>query len=93
MTAPAPLVFYQGLGVVAADQLNTFVQTVTSYAQLRTFSALGNMAVFAEGASAPGDGGQALFYYNSSSTATDNNSTIIVPYGNVAGAWLRLTGI
>ena len=93
MTAPAPQVQNSGVGTVGADAYNTFVQVVVNYPQLRTFTGLANMVVCALGTSTPNDGGQGHFYFNATSTATDNNSTIIVPYGNVAGAWLRLTGI
>jgi hypothetical protein len=93
MTAPNPAVVWAGVGVVSADLMNTYVQIVASYSQLRTFSGLNNMAVLALGTSIPNDGGQGHFYYNSSSTATDNNTTVIVPNGKTQGAWLRLTGI
>jgi hypothetical protein len=93
MTAPYPQVAYSGVGTIGADAYNTFVQVVSSYAQLRTFTGLANMVVCALGTNTPNDGGQGHFYYNATSTATDNNSTVIVPYGSVAGAWLRLTGI
>jgi hypothetical protein len=90
MTAPNPAVQIQGMAVVTADNFNTYVQTVKNYAQLRTFTGLGNMVVMAQGASAPDDGGQALYYYNSTSVAPDNNSTVIVPTGAVQGGWLQL---
>ena len=90
MTAPSPTVSIQGQGVVPADQLNTYVQTVVNYPQLRTFSGLNNMVAYAQGAASPGDGGQGFFWYNSTSTAADNNSTVIVPSGNIQGAWLAL---
>ena len=93
MTAPAPAVQYAGVSVLTADQLNTFVQVVYNYPQMRTFSALDNMVVCALGTATPNDGGQGHFYYSASSTASDNNTTVIVPTGNTTGAWLRLTGI
>ena len=90
MTAPNPQVQYAGIGVVGADQFNTFVQIVVNYAQLRSFSALQDMACLALGTTSEGDGGQAFYYWNATSTASDNNTTVIAPYGSVAGRWLRL---
>ena len=93
LTAPSPTVYYAGVGVVTADQYNTFVQVCYNYPQMRTFAALDNMVVLALGTAIPNDGGQGHFYYNASSTAADNNSTVIVPTGNTVGAWIRLLGI
>ena len=90
---PAPVVSVQGQGSVSADLLNTFVQTVVNIAALRNFTGLNNMVCVVQGTSTPNDGGQGTYYYNSSSTAADNGTTVIVPNGNVRGAWLRLTGI
>ena len=90
MVAPSPAVQYDGVGVVGADQFNTFVQTVVNYPQLRSFSALQDMACLALGTTSEGDGGQAFFYWNSTSIAADNNTTVIAPYGSVQGRWLRL---
>ena len=92
MTAPAPQVQYAGVGVVGADQYNTYVQVCSNYAQMRTFNGLAGMVVCALGTTASNDGGQGHFYW-SLGTYTDNNSTIIVPYSQTGGAWLRLTGI
>jgi hypothetical protein len=90
MSAPAPQVQYAGVGTVGADQYNTFVQVVINYAQLRTITGLQDMAILALGTVSEGDGGQALFYFNSLSTALDNNTTVIAPTGSVQGRWLRL---
>jgi len=49
MTAPLPAVFVQGLAVVSSDNLNTFVQTVTNFAQLRTFTGLTSMLAIVQG--------------------------------------------
>lgn len=89
MTAPAPQTYAQGQGSVNGDGLNTFLQVVLNFAQLRNFTALSNMGVYVLGQTAAGDGGQGVFYYNSSSTATDNNSTVVVPTGAIQGAWLK----
>ena len=93
MTAPSNSVAYAGQGVVPADLLNTYVQTVYNYAALRNFPALSNMCVCALGTVSPNDGGQGHFYWNSTSASADNNSTVIVPNSAVQGAWIRLTGI
>jgi hypothetical protein len=90
VAAPTPTVSQQGLGVVPADLLNTFVQVCASYAQMRTFPGLSNMAINVLGGTTPGDGGQGLFYWNSTSTSPDNGHSIIVPYGYTTGAWIRL---
>lgn len=92
MTAPSPAVQFQGMGAISADNANTFTQTVISYAQLRTFPALSNMVVYAQGTVTAGDGGQSFFWYNSSIVnPVDNNATVIVPTGNIQGAWLALS--
>lgn len=90
MVAPSPQVQYAGVGVVGADQYNTFPQVVLNYPQLRTFSGLQDMVCLALGTASENDGGQAFYYWNASSTAADNNSTVIAPSGSVAGRWLRL---
>lgn len=90
MTAPLPAVYQPGIGAVSADNLNTFIQGVLNFAQLRTFTGLSNMAVNVLGGVSANDGNQGLFYYSDTSTATDNGSTVIVPNGALVGAWLRL---
>jgi hypothetical protein len=93
MSPPLPAVVVQGQGVVSADQFNTYVQAVSNFAQLRTFPAVSGMVALAEGGSSAGDGLQGLFYYNSTSTAADNGTTVIVPTGNIQGAWIRITPV
>ena len=93
MANPAPANFNNGVGAVSGDNLNTFVQTAVNLAQLRSFTALTNMAALVLGATAPNDGGQAFYYYTSSGSYVDNGTTVIVPYGALAGAWLKLTGV
>lgn len=93
MSVPANSVWFPGIGSVPADQLNTYVQTVLNYAQLRTFTGQTYMLVNVLGAVSPADGGQGLFWYNASSTAADNNTTVIVPSGAVMGAWLYIPPI
>ena len=90
MAAPTLSTFIQGQGSVNADMLNTFQQSCDNYAQLRAFTGIAGLQVYARGTTAAGDGGQGTFYWNATSTATDNNSTVIVPTGAVLGAWILL---
>ena len=90
MAPPLPTVAAQGQGSVGSDQLNTYVQTVQNFAQLRSFVALNDMSVQVLGGASEGDGSQGLFWYDASSTAPDDNATVIVPTGNTQGAWLLL---
>ena len=91
MTAPQPTAFIQGQGTVSADNLNTFVQTVTNVPQLRTVIGLPGMQIILEGYTTQGDGGGGVFYWNVTSTGPDNGTTVIVPQPGVAGAWIRNT--
>lgn len=93
MAAPSNAVQQIGVGAVSADQYNTYVQVAYNYAALRQFTALSNMVCCALGTTTPNDGGQGHFYFNATGSYTDNNTTIIVPYGAIYGAWLRLTGV
>jgi hypothetical protein len=90
MAAPLPTVSQQGSGVVPADLLNTYVQTVATFAQLRAFTGLTSMCVSVLGGAATNDGLGGLFVYSASSTAADNGATVIVPTGAIQGAWLKL---
>lgn len=90
MAPPFPTLSIQGQGAASADQLNTYVQIVQNFAQLRSFTPLNDMAVLCLGGAAEGDGDQGLFWYSSASTAADNGSTVIVPTGATKGAWLLL---
>jgi hypothetical protein len=89
MAQPLPTVSVQGTGVVPADLLNTYVQVIQNFAQLRTFTALNDMCVSVLGGASEGDGLQGLFWYSAASTAVDNGSTVIEPTG-ASGAWLLL---
>lgn len=86
-------VYQQGLGVVSADGLDTFVQTVVNVAALRSFTGISNMQVFLLGTNTPGDGGQGAFYFNSTSTSADNGTSVIVPNGAAQGAWIRVSAL
>lgn len=92
MAAPNLTVQIQGQGAVNADQLNTYAQTCDNFSQLRAFTGISGIQVYARGATAPGDGLQGNFYWNSTSTANDDaGATTLTPYGQVsAGRWTRL---
>ena len=91
MTAPSPQVYVQGLSAVTADNLNTFVQTVTTASQLRLLVGVANMVIYLQGISSPGDGDQGEFYWSVGTGYVDNNYTTIVPTGVTSGAWVRLS--
>jgi Chaperone of endosialidase len=90
MATPALQKYQDGLGSVSADGLNTFIQNGQYVSALRSFTGLTNMAVQVIGTTTPNDGGQGLFYYDPNSTAPDDGISVIVPYGNTQGAWIRL---
>ena len=92
MAFPSPTVFFQGLGVTNADELNAFVSTVSTVADLKAAgAALNGMVVTLQGFTSPGDGGTGLFWYNVNSTAADDGGvTAIQPNGVATGRWLRL---
>ena len=62
MTAPLLTVSQQGLGVVPADLLNTFEQTCDTFSDLRSFTGVSGVQVFARGQASIGDGYQGDFY-------------------------------
>jgi len=90
MTAPQPTQYNQGQGTVSADQLNTFQQTCSNVAQLRTVIGLPGMQMFTQGTTTPGDGGARPYYWNSTSVGPDNGTTVIVPQSGVSGAWIAM---
>lgn len=92
MTVPEFTVFPQGLGVVNADNLNSFVSNIDTVAALQVSgAALNGMVVVLQGFTSPGDGGGGLFWYNVTSTAPDDGGvTVIQPTGVTTGRWLRL---
>ncbi len=90
MSVPSNAVQQNGLGSQNADQMNTAVQGVLNYAALRTFTGVANMIVAVMGQTTYNDGGQGMYYYNPTGTFTDNNASIIVPYGAAQGAWISL---
>lgn len=89
MVVPANFAAVQGQTVISADNLNTTIQTVYNYAALRAFSsAVANQVVFCMGSVSPLDGGQAHYIWSPTATGPDNGNTIIMPTGNVQGAWV-----
>lgn len=93
MTAPSLTAYSNGISQVSGDNLNTFVQFSGTYAQLKGFSpnpAVPLLTVYMQGYSAPGDGGQGNFYWNTGTGTDDNGLTSIVPNGSTAGFWSRI---
>ena len=84
-----PTVTQDGVGVVSAGQLNAYAFSCYNTGVLRTIVGQTGMTVFLQGINTPNDGGQGNFYWDYTSTATDNNSTVIRPYGVIYGAWLK----
>ena len=85
-----PTVSRDGIGSINAGQLNAYVISAYNTAVLRSITGQQGMTAILQGTNVPADGGQGVFYWNYASVAPDNNSTIIVPYGATAGAWLKL---
>lgn len=81
--------FSPGQGVIPAASLNTFMQGGCYLANLRTFTGLPNQTVQMIGFTAQSDGGQGTFVWSTNTGTDDGGVTTIVPYGVVAGCWLR----
>lgn len=93
MTAPALTSYSNGISQVSGDNLNTFLQFSITAAQLRAFTpnpAVPNLTIYLQGYSAPGDGGQGNFYWNTTTGTDDGGLTTIVPNGSTAGCWTRI---
>lgn len=90
MGVPANVVQAQGQGAVSADQANTWGQTCDNLGQLRDFVGVSSMWLLLKGYSAPADGGQAFYRWDSNATGPDNGTTIIQPVGQTVGAWIRI---
>ena len=84
-----PTISQNGVGVVAAGQLNAYQISALNTATLRSLTGQTGMTAYLQGTYVPNDGGQGVFWWNYASVAPDNNSTVIVPYGATAGAWNR----
>lgn len=93
MSIPSLAVQTNGGPAVSGDQLNTYQQTCDNMAQLRAFTGVSGIQVYARGTSTIGDGGQGVFYWNATGTAPDDNGiTTVVPSGATSGEWTRLGG-
>jgi hypothetical protein len=84
-----PTVSADGVGAIAAGQLNAYQISCYNTGILRTVVGQTGMSVILQGTNIPNDGGQGNFYWDYTSTATDNNFTVIRPYGVIYGAWIR----
>ena len=88
-----PTISADGVGVVSAGQLNAYLISAMNTATLRNLSGQTGMTAYLQGVTVPNDGGQGAFYWNYASTAPDDNYNVIVPYGVVYGAWIRLADV
>lgn len=93
MSAPQLTRYVNGPTAVSGDQLNTFMQTCDTAAQLRYLIGAAGMSVFLRGINAANDGDGGAFYWNSTATGPDDDINTIVPFGAGAGAWVRITTI
>ena len=84
-----PTVSADGIGVIAAGQLNAYVISTLNTAVLRTVVGQPGMTCYLQGINVPNDGGQGWYYWNYASVAPDDNYNVIVPNGVVLGAWIR----
>ena len=84
-----PTVSADGIGVIAAGQLNAYMISATNAAVMRSVVGQPGMSMYLQGISVPNDGGQGNFYWNYASIAPDNNASVIVPNGVVQGAWIK----
>lgn len=91
MTAPSNQVYVQGQGAVSADELNTMIQGVASFAAAAAFPGAPGMTIYVWGFNTPGDGGQGIFLWNPTAGPSDGLNTIM-PTGVAQGAWVRLGG-
>lgn len=90
MVAPALNACIQGSGQVSADNLNTYVQSCDTFANLRAFVGLPGIQVECRGGISIADGLQGTFYWSASNPGPDNGATVIVPTGSLIGAWVKL---
>jgi hypothetical protein len=87
---PVLTVQQAGLGVITADNANTWVQGGAFLANLQSFIGQPGMCVYMIGYSAIADGGQGMWTWNPTLT-TGNNTTTVFPNGSVQGGWTRLS--
>ena len=90
MSVPTNRVANSGTGVVTGDQLNTYLQTDQTAAQLRAFVGTTGMEVALQGVTAPGDGWAGNFIWNVGSFTDDGYNTIVPPAAARQGAWIRI---
>ena len=90
MSVPTNGVANSGTGVVTGDQLNTYLQTDQTAAQLRAFVGTTGMEVALQGVTAPGDGWAGSFFWNVGSFTDDGYNTIVPPAATGRGAWIRI---
>lgn len=90
---PSNSVQIQGKGVVSADQLNTYVQTCTNVAALRTFIGTPNLQVDIQGYVSTADGGQGTFIWDPTASGDDGGITKVQPTGASSGAWVRVPSV
>ena len=88
-----PTVTQDGVGVVSAGQLNAYAFSCYNIGVLRSIVGQTGMTAYLQGVTVPNDGGQGAFYWNYASTAPDDNYNVIVPYGVVYGAWIRVADV
>jgi hypothetical protein len=91
MSAPQLTAYVNGPIAVSGDQLNTFMQTCDTAAQMRGLIGVGGLSLSARGIASVNDGLGGNFYWNSTSAGPDDNLNTIVPYGAKQGAWVRLS--
>lgn len=91
MTVPILNAAIQGQGTISADNLNTYIQTALTAAQLRTFVGLPGMVVNLQGILFPADGEGGFFYWDQNGTHSDDNFNFIVPTASGTGEWVRFT--
>lgn len=89
---PQLTAYQNGPIAVVGDQLNTFVQTAGTAADMRGLIGLTGMSLFANGITTFTDGLAGTFTWDASAVGPDDNLNIIVPYGAAIGAWVRVSG-
>lgn len=88
MSPPQLTVYVNGPSAVSADQLNTFVQSCDTAAQMRGLIGVSGISIDARGLNSINDGLGGLFYWNPTAVGPENLNTI-VPNGAKSGAWIR----
>jgi hypothetical protein len=91
MTANAITTYVQGQGSASADNLNALEQTCDNVSFLRGLTGVSGMQITVRGYVTPGDGGAGAFYWSATANGADNGTSIIVPTGSSAGAWVRIS--